>query len=206
MSKAQLKQTDETSAPARRTRPRGLSVLHQEQIEDSRQRILKAAEVAFAKNWQRNMNSSTRSLSRRISDDDAVKIADQVRTGFGDIFAKAYQQAGYQVATAPGPHVLRVRTAVANLYIAAPDMNVAGRTRVYTVEAGRASLIVEARDSETDALLGRAVESGIAGDNSGLWRTSVSNRADFSRLFTTWAKAGADGLTELKALSPISGT
>ncbi len=31
----------------RRTRPRGLSVLHREQIEDSRQRILKAAEVTF---------------------------------------------------------------------------------------------------------------------------------------------------------------
>jgi AcrR family transcriptional regulator len=52
MSKAQLKTTEQTAAaaPARRTRPRGLSVLHQEQIEDSRHRILKAAETAFAQN------------------------------------------------------------------------------------------------------------------------------------------------------------
>ncbi len=34
----------------RRTRPRGLSSLHQEQIEDSRQRILAAAEQAFTRN------------------------------------------------------------------------------------------------------------------------------------------------------------
>jgi AcrR family transcriptional regulator len=35
---------------ARRTRPRGLSQLHQEQIEDSRNRILSAAEAAFTQN------------------------------------------------------------------------------------------------------------------------------------------------------------
>jgi len=46
MAKAQRKPAEET-APARRTRPRGLSVLHKEQIEDSRQRILRAAETAF---------------------------------------------------------------------------------------------------------------------------------------------------------------
>jgi AcrR family transcriptional regulator len=34
----------------RRTRPRGLSALHQEQIEDSRNRILSAAEAAFTQN------------------------------------------------------------------------------------------------------------------------------------------------------------
>jgi AcrR family transcriptional regulator len=38
------------AAPGRRTRPRGLSALHQEQIEDSRQRILAAAERAFTRN------------------------------------------------------------------------------------------------------------------------------------------------------------
>jgi AcrR family transcriptional regulator len=40
----------EPRAPARRTRPRGLSALHQEQIEDSQQRILAAAALAFTRN------------------------------------------------------------------------------------------------------------------------------------------------------------
>jgi hypothetical protein len=155
--------------------------------------LLDPPEVAFHKDWQRNMNSSTKRLSRRISDDDAVKIADQVRTGFGDIFAKAYQQAGYQVVTAPGPHVLRVRTAITNLYISAPDTNSGARTRVYSVEAGGATLIVEALDSQTDALLGRAADSRVAGDSNRALRTSVSNRADFGQLFTTWAKAAPTG-------------
>ena len=47
---AAIKQHAPSRTPARRTRPRGLSVLHQEQIEDSRHRILKAAETAFAQN------------------------------------------------------------------------------------------------------------------------------------------------------------
>src|ERR1700679_2559125 len=50
MSKAQLQQTDGAPAPARRTRPRGLSSLHHEQIEDTRHRILAAAEIAFTRN------------------------------------------------------------------------------------------------------------------------------------------------------------
>jgi AcrR family transcriptional regulator len=50
MTKAHLQQTEQTAAPARRTRPRGLSALHHEQIEDSRNRILAAAETAFTRN------------------------------------------------------------------------------------------------------------------------------------------------------------
>jgi AcrR family transcriptional regulator len=50
MSKAQLQERDPAVAPVRRTRPRGRSALHQEQIEDSRNRILAAAETAFTKN------------------------------------------------------------------------------------------------------------------------------------------------------------
>src|ERR1700761_1121856 len=46
MAKAQ-REPGEPAAPMRRTRPRGLSVLHREAIEGNRQRILKAAEVAF---------------------------------------------------------------------------------------------------------------------------------------------------------------
>jgi len=50
MKEAQLEKPPQDSAPPRRTRSRGLSVLHQEQIEDSRNRILKAAEAAFTNN------------------------------------------------------------------------------------------------------------------------------------------------------------
>ena len=166
--------------------------------------MLDPTEVAFAKDWQRDLNTSTVGLSRRISDDDAQKIADQVRTGFQEIFAKAYTDAGYPVVAIPARDVLRVRTAVANLTIDAPDRDTIGRSYSFSVQAGAATLILEARDSLTGALLGRAVDARAAGDMTGGLRTSVSNRADFTRLFQRWAKASTDGLATLKALSPIS--
>ena len=46
---------------------------------------------------------------------------------------------------------------VANLYINAPDTMSAGRSRTYTTEAGEATLVLEARDSTSGALLGRVL-------------------------------------------------
>jgi len=165
---------------------------------------LDPADVAFAKDWQRNQNSTAVGLSRRITDEDAQKIAEQVRTGFDDIFAKAYADAGYPVVTAPAHDVLRVRTGVANLTIDAPDTGSIGRSRSYSVQAGGATLILEVRDSLSGAVLGRAIDSRAAGDQFASMRTSVSNRADFSRLFKSWANASTNGLATLKELSPIS--
>jgi hypothetical protein len=71
-------------------------------------------------------------------------------------------------------------------------------------EAGQATFFIEARDSLTGALLGRAVDQRYAGDyGGGHWRTSASNRGDFRDLVTGWARDGVNGLNNLKALSPI---
>jgi len=167
--------------------------------------MLDPTDVAFEKDWQRDYNNATVGLSRRISDEDAQKIAEQVRTGFEDIFAKAYADAGYPVVTTAAHDVLRVRTGVANLSIDSPDTNSSiGRSRSYSVQAGAATLIIEVRDSLSGAVLGRAVDSRAAGDEFAQMRTSVSNRADFSRLFKSWAKTSTNGLATLKELSPIS--
>ena len=161
-------------------------------------------EVAFRKNWQRDYNNSTGSLAARISDSDAQKMLDRARTGFEKIFLKAYADAGYQAATAPGPDVLRLRTAVTNLTVTAPDKMTAGRTRSFAREAGEGTLVLEARDSVTGALLGRAIDRRLAGDMGPYLRTSVSNRGDFESLFKAWAKASVEGLNALKAASPVA--
>jgi uncharacterized protein involved in copper resistance len=166
--------------------------------------MLDPTEVAFRKNWVRDYNSDTLDLSQRISDKEAQKMLDMVRAGFEEIFRKAYADAGYEVVTDSGPDVLRVRTAVANLYVSSPDRPTAARTRNYSREAGAATVVLEARDSQTGALLGRAVDGRTAGDTGPFIRNSVTNRADFKQLFRTWAKISVDGLAELKAMSPIA--
>lgn len=165
--------------------------------------MLDPTEVAFRKNWVRDYNNDAMDLSQRISKDDAQKMLNMVRTGFEEIFQKAYTKAGYQVVTEPGPDVLRVRTGVANLYVTAPDRPTAGRSRSFSDEAGSATVVIEVRDSETGALLGRAVDSRTAGDTGPFMRNSVTNRADFSQLFERWAKISVEAMAELKAMSPI---
>jgi hypothetical protein len=120
-----------------------------------------------------------------------------------DIFSEAWRKGGYAIAAQPGPDVLRVKTAVANISVSAPEIRSSSRSHSFSNEAGQATLVVEVRDSLTGALLGRAIDQAIVGDNSVAWRTRVSNRADFRDVVEGWAKNGVRGMSELKALSPI---
>ena len=159
-------------------------------------------EVALKKNWLRDYNRTAGDLSGQISNADVQKAFETIRTEFSNTFAKVYSDAGYQVVATPGPDVLRVRTGVMNLSVTAPDTR-PGNSRTFSRDAGEATLILEARDSESGAVMGRAVDRRLAGDTSRLMRNSVTNRTDFDRLFTDWAKASVNGLAELKALSPV---
>jgi hypothetical protein len=161
--------------------------------------LIDPPEVSFAKNWVKDYNNSTQTVSRRLDDAHAQKIMDAARTGMADILAKAYRNGGYQVVQAPGPDVLRVRTAIADLSVTAPDIQSAGRSRSFANEAGFATFVIEARDSQTGALLGRALDRKVAGDTLPLMRNSVTNMADFHLVFDQWAKASVQGLNKLKA-------
>jgi hypothetical protein len=165
--------------------------------------MLDPIEVAFRKNWVRDYNQSVQ-LSSRISDDRANQALRDVSTGFAEIFKEEYQKAGYQVVQQPGPDVLRVRMGVIDLSVSAPDVRSAGRSYSASWEAGEATLVVEARDSSTNALLGRALDRRLAGDNMPYLRNSSTNRANFTALFRNWAKASLEGLGRLKAGSPGS--
>lgn len=165
---------------------------------------IEPTEVAFRKDWRRDYNTSTRSLSARVSETDVQEAISQGVKAAGDIFAQAWTKGGYSVVTEPGPDVLRVRTGIVNISVNAPDRPTAGRSYSFAPEAGSATLFVEVRDSLTGALLGRAIDQEIAGDYSAAWRTSVSNRADFRDLVHNWADISVRGMTELKSLSPIA--
>jgi hypothetical protein len=166
--------------------------------------MLDPAEVAFRKDWMKEMNQSMTGVSRDVTQQDAERIAAAARSNFGEVFAEAFTKGGYQVVTEPASDVLRLRGGVVNLYINAPDTMSAGRTRTYTMEAGEATLVLEARDSTTGALLGRVLDRRETRDSVGLQVTSsVTNLADFRALFRRWADICVKGLGELKAQSPV---
>jgi hypothetical protein len=166
--------------------------------------MIDPAHVEFRKDWLKSMNETKRDVSSRISEEDAAQILSAARSNFDDLFKAAYEKAGLQVVTTPGPDTLRLATGVINLYLNAPDPMQAGRSTSYTANAGEATLVLEARDSSTGALLGRVVDRRETQDSHGLQVTTrVTNLADFRTLFERWATISVKGLNELKELSPV---
>ena len=161
-------------------------------------------QVAFAKNWQRDFNRSTMSLSGRITDRDVREATDKAKESLSEIFPKRFTEEGYQVVTQPGPDVLRLQLVIVDLEVNAPDRNLAGRSSTYAFDAGEATFAIEARDSLTGQLLGRAVDRREAGEGPSYHRTYTSNVADFEALFDSWARIAARGLTGLKSASPVN--
>ena len=164
--------------------------------------MIDPTEAAFRKNWQKDWNDKHFDFNERITDDEARRILAAAQSGFQDIFTKAYQEAGYQVVTTPGPDVLRLKTYILNLDVAAPDFQKSS-VRTFDDEAGSGVLVLEARDSMSGALLAQGVDGREIGDTAwAMRRTKLTNRADFEGAFKAWAKMSVDGLAELKALPP----
>lgn len=158
-------------------------------------------EVAFRQNWLRDMNRS-RSAGRRVTEEDAARIQQSVGASTVDVFSRAFTNAGFEVVTRPGPDVLDLRTAIVNLFVNAPDTMSAGRSTTFTTNAGEATLVLEARDSLTNALLARVVDRretrGIPGPTN-----RVTNTSEFRTLANDWARIAASRLGTLKEISPV---
>jgi hypothetical protein len=159
-------------------------------------------QVAFRKDWLKNINDD-RSVSRKVTEDEAQEILAAARTNFEDVFQEAFAKAGYTVVKTPGPDVLRVATGVVNLYLNAPDTMSAGRTRTFTANAGEATLVMELRDSMSGALLGRVLDRRETLDTGMQWSNRVTNTQDFRNLFLSWSSVTVKGLESLKEISPL---
>jgi hypothetical protein len=158
--------------------------------------LLAPAEVQFARNWDPNRGG--RSLSRRLDAGDIGAIKSDLATMLGDIFREELTAGGYQVVSEPGPDTLLVIPAIIDLYITAPDTMSAGRSRTYTANSGRMTLVLEVRDSVTGETLARVVD-GQSGRNIGTMTITnrATNTADARRAIRSWAQALRSGLDSL---------
>ena len=116
-----------------------------------------------------------RDLPRRTRTGAAIKLVDEV-----------------------GPDTLRVTAAIVDLFVTAPNTMTAGRSRTYTANTGRMTLVAELRDSVTGEILARVVDAQ-SGRSAGTWMatSSVTNNADARRAIGIWATAlrrSLDGL------------
>jgi hypothetical protein len=163
-------------------------------------------QTAFHKDWMKNMNNR-RDISRMIDSDQAKEMLEAAKTNFAEVFTEAFTKAGYTIVDEPGPDVLRVTPGVVNLYVNAPDVMAAGRSTSYTTSAGEATMVLELRDSHTNALLARVFDKRETHESLGMQQANrVTNVADFRMLFRTWAGICVKGLEHLKSVSPLPET
>jgi len=163
--------------------------------------IVDQTQVAFLPNWLKDYNLNA-TLGSKISQAQANQIMAAAQTNFDEIFRDAFRKAGYDVVTTPAPDVLRVNSAIVDLDVYAPAGQ-AGFQTTWIITAGQAALIVEVRDSTTNALLGRVADRRETQNMGRQIASNTTNLYDFRLLFTLWAGICTNALGELKSVSPI---
>jgi hypothetical protein len=147
---------------------------------------LDPVDVQFDKDW--DPNSGSRMLTNRLSKDEIQDIRTGLAELFRDEFGKHLAKGGYMLVDTNDEDVLRVQAALVNLYINAPETNSASRTRSYTMDAGRVTLVMQLADSVTGQTLARVVDTQQGLDTGRLtWTTSVSNSAEARRIVGIWS-------------------
>ena len=148
--------------------------------------MMDPVQVQFSKDWKPEKTGS----HMQVSQEDR----DRIQKGLAELATKTFAETlqekdGYPVVTTPGPDVMRVSAALVDVYINAPDIPTAGRSRTYVVNAGRMTFVAELRDSETGALFARVVDQREARDNATwTWSNSVENSSEARRMVSQWAK------------------
>ena len=149
--------------------------------------LIDPLEIGFDPNWDPNRDQPE--LSRRLSPADIEKIKAEMAREFRDVFVEELTAAGYRVVEQPGADTLRLKPALTDVYINAPEKMAAGISRTYTKEAGEMTLQLDAHDGATGQLLARVVDHKQDRGLEELELTnSVTNRADFRRGVREWAK------------------
>jgi hypothetical protein len=147
--------------------------------------IIEPVQVTFAKSWNPKVTGSAFALNE--SQRDAIR-ASAAKT-VSDAFAKELQRGGYTVVSQPGADTLQIKPYIINLYVTAPDVQSAGRSRVYVRSAGQATLVAELADSQTGQVIARVMDTRDAPGNGVVMVSSgVMNRAEGERIANAWAK------------------
>lgn len=157
--------------------------------------------VAFAKNWQRDFNRQSLSLSGRVSDKDVTRMKTDMAKLFKDVFIEELSEVGgYPQSEAPAENVLLIRPAIIDLKVTAPDTRSADQSYTFVNSAGAATLYIELYDSVSGEILARAIDRKAGRDYGRMtWSTSSSNRAEARRQIRSWAGWLREALDEVRA-------
>ena len=147
---------------------------------------------------------ATGKLYRPGSGDDFYELTEQQKQGLKEIVREAFiKQLGasqyFTLVDEAAPDVLLIRGGLLDVVSFVPPDQVG--TDIYLSRVGEATLVLEIRDSVTDAILARAVDRRAAEDAARGFRKSnrVVNSAQIRRMASAWARLLRERLDGFKA-------
>jgi hypothetical protein len=148
------------------------------------------------------------SLSR--SDGQSYPMSQQAQTRLAKIMREAFEKQlarseRFELTERVGPDVLTVWGGLLDVVSFAPPQR-GGRDDIFLRRVGEATLVIELRDSETNATLMRIMDRRAAerAPGSVMNSNTVTNTADVRRLANTWARLFRQRLDEVPRPSPAT--
>ena len=159
-----------------------------------KQLLLIDAQVAFKKNWQREINQDK---PYHVTAEDMQKIREEVSALFREIFTQELQSAGFVLVSQQSPDTMIIRPAILDLNVNSPDNPRGGTTRNITESAGDMTLYLELRDSITGDVLVKAMDFQFDRSNiTPFMMDRTRNERAARQLLTNWAQVLVNGLKE----------
>ena len=131
------------------------------------------------------------------TEEQKARFEATMRDAFIEELARSKQ---FTIVNEPGPDVLLIRGGLLDVVSFVPPEPVGARSDIYLSRVGEATLVLELRDSITEAILARAVDRRAAERTSGMSQSNrVQNAAEVRRLAQTWARMLRERLDEFGA-------
>ena len=118
-----------------------------------------------------------------VTEAQRARLRDTVADAFRTELAKSTK---FEITNAPGPDVLTIWGGLMDVVSHVPPEPI-GRSEIYLKSIGDATLVIEIRDSQSNAPLVRIVDRRAAGSPIGFQSNAVNNWSEVNRLARSWA-------------------
>jgi hypothetical protein len=129
-------------------------------------------------------------------------LAPETKAAFEEEISAAFREEMarsevFEIVEEEGPDVLLVRGGLHDVVSRVPP-EVTGRGRIFIDSVGEATLVLEIRSSESNAIYARGVDRRAAGNTTYMQESNqVTNRSEVRRLGRAWGRLLRDGLDTL---------
>jgi hypothetical protein len=149
-------------------------------------------------NSGRSLGARSRGGPYEVTENQKARL----RALVGEVFLEELVKSEhFTIVGESGPDVLLIRGAILDVVSYVPPEPI-GRGSIYISQVGEATLVLELRDSITEAILARsvdrrAIEAGGIGNLS--YSSPVTNQADVKQVVRSWARLLREGLDAFAA-------